>query len=247
MQTSHYQNQVTLDFDERRHFYSVDTVPVPGVTTILSVINKPALVPWAAKLAAETYTALIRQGGDLTEKRLLEIEKAAMTAPSAKKKQAADVGTVVHAWACARARGESPPLPEDERSREGIHAFLRWIESHKVEFLKTELRVFSRRHWYAGTVDFLATIDGRLTIGDYKTSGGIYPEFHLQTAAYLGAWLEEYAPDGTEQFPARAIIRFDKYTGAFSVRGRESATYPNDHAGFLGALALHKALRMAES
>jgi len=32
-------------FDEKEHAYFFDGAPVPGVTTILSCINKPALMP----------------------------------------------------------------------------------------------------------------------------------------------------------------------------------------------------------
>jgi hypothetical protein len=40
-------------FDEKKHLYFYDGKPMTGCTTILGVLAKPALIPWAAKMAVE--------------------------------------------------------------------------------------------------------------------------------------------------------------------------------------------------
>jgi hypothetical protein len=64
----------TLD----QRFYEVDDIKLPSVTSILKVISKPALVPWASKMAVQRYTQLLRANevGDFGQ--LMAIERAAL-------------------------------------------------------------------------------------------------------------------------------------------------------------------------
>jgi genome maintenance exonuclease 1 len=242
-----YNGTLRLDFDDAEHVYTIHEdgkapLMVPGVTSILAVINKPALVPWAAKLTAETYTGLVSaavDSGTLNPKRLLEIEKEAKGAPRAKAKAGADIGTLVHAWAEAWARGQPLPMPEDDSARKGVEAFTAWCEAHHVRFRLTEMRVYSRAFNYAGTFDFMAEVDGELMLGDYKVSSGIYPEHHLQCAAYAQAYGEATG----ETVRDRIVVCFDKTTGKFQHERRNGTNqYVNDLNGFLGAKQLHHAL-----
>ena len=45
---------------------------------------------------------------------------------------------------------------------------------------------------YAGTADFIAKVDGKLTIGDFKTSKAIYPEAALQLSALFGCGVDKH-------------------------------------------------------
>ena len=51
-----------LTFDADAHAYTWGGAFVPGVTSILSVIGKPALVPWAAGMAADHWLQAIKSG-----------------------------------------------------------------------------------------------------------------------------------------------------------------------------------------
>ncbi len=245
--TSIYNGTLQLDFDDAEHRYIVreagkpDLWP-PGVTTILSVINKPALVPWAAKLTAETYSSLLRSrmaAGALLPADLAGMEKEAKGAPRAVAKEAAGIGSAVHAWAEAFAHGARPDLPADPRTRNGVEGFLSWCGAHAVEFVSTEVRVYSRAFHYAGTFDFLARVDGKLMLGDYKVSSGIYPEYYFQTAAYAQAYGEMTG----ETVRDRIVVCFDKRTGGVKTAVRSAgAQYINDFRGFQGAMHLHSAL-----
>ena len=53
-----------------------------------------------------------------------------------------------------------------------------------------EKKVWSNFHKYAGTVDALASFGGKFGVLDIKTSTGFYPEYNLQTAAYVLALQE---------------------------------------------------------
>ena len=49
-----------MAFADRARFYTIDGVQYPSVTTILEVINKPALGPWYAKEERRAFeTALL--------------------------------------------------------------------------------------------------------------------------------------------------------------------------------------------
>lgn len=222
-----------LIFDEESHTYQFDGKFVPGVTTILSCIGKPALVPWAAGMASDHWLEAAKAGRtDFTA-----IHKEAKSAHRKKSQAAADIGSNVHAY--AEAIFKKLPLPEllSDQAKRGVEAFHNWHDAHKIKILASERRVFSHKHYYAGTCDFVAEIDGVVGVGDIKTSSGIYPEMRLQTAAYQQALQEE---KGME-FPVRWIIRFDKKTGEFEAKSFYD--FELDFSGFEAALKLHRALQ----
>lgn len=223
----------TLEFDEKLHAYSFNGAFVPGVTTILQCIAKPALVPWAAGMASDYWLKEIRSG----RVDHAAIHKEAKGAHRRFTEAAANYGQNVHDYAeCFFKKQPLPELTSDQAKR-GVEAFHKWIDAHKVEVLASERRVFSKQHYYAGTCDFVAKIDDVLGVGDIKTSSGIYPEMRLQTAAYQHALQEEKSIE----FPVRWIIRFDKKTGEFEAKSFYD--FDLDFKGFLAALELHRTLQ----
>jgi hypothetical protein len=220
-------------FDEESHTYQVDGKFVPGVTTILSCINKPALMPWAIGVTRDYWLQEVSKGRNDFK----AIHKESWTASKKISKDAADIGSNVHAY--AEAVFKNLPVPEllSDQAKRGVEAFHNWHDSHKIKILASERRVFSQKHYYAGTCDFVAEIDGVVGVGDIKTSSGIYPEMRLQTAAYQQALQEE---KGME-FPVRWIIRFDKKTGEFEAKSFYD--FELDFSGFEAALKLHRALQ----
>ena len=225
-----------LLFDEEKHHYKWDGKPVPGVTTILQVLGKPALVPWAAGMAADHWLEAIKSGRtDYTF-----IHKESKGAHRKKAKDAANIGQNVHEYAeCFFKKQTLPPLLTDQAKR-GVDAFHSWFNSHDIKIMASERRVFSKEYYYAGTCDFVAEIDGVMGVGDIKTSSGIYPEMRLQTAAYQNALEEEKGI----KFPIRWIVRFDKKTGDFEVKHFDN--FDLDFAGFRAALDIHRTLQSIE-
>lgn len=226
-----------LKFDEKKHAYTWDGQFVPGVTSILQCINKPALMPWAAGMASDHWLKAMKASRTDLE----AIYKEAKGAHRKKAQDAANIGQNVHLYAeCTFKKTELPKLETDQAKR-GVEAFHKWLDAHKVEIVDSERRIFSKDYYYAGTCDFTAKIDGVLGVGDIKTSSGIYPEMRLQTAAYQHALEEELGM----KFPVRWIIRFDKTTGDFEAKSFYN--FDLDFAGFQAALNLSKALKTIDN
>ncbi|KKK47780.1 hypothetical protein LCGC14_3151750, partial [marine sediment metagenome] len=62
-----YNGKVILEFEESKHIYSVGGKVIYGTTSIVNVIEKPALRQWAANRAAETVEAFLEPGRKLDE------------------------------------------------------------------------------------------------------------------------------------------------------------------------------------
>lgn len=231
-----YNKAVKLTFDSLKHAYFYEGEKVPSVTTILSVIAKPALINWSANMAADYFKAQIAPGISYDEIQLNTIWKEAKSAHYKKKVETGDIGTFVHNWVENYIKGIDQPVPTNDGLRESTERFLKWQTDHKVKFLASEQVVYSRVHNYSGTLDFICTIGGRLVLGDLKTSSGIYDEYWLQTAAYRQARTEEYPQ---EKYVGQAIIRIGR-DGDFEFV--ESDDYQTHINGFIAALELHKVL-----
>lgn len=227
-----------LAFDAEEHMYTWSGQPVPGVTSILRVIDKPALMPWAIGVTRDYWLEAVNAGRTDFQK----IHKESWSANKKISKDAANIGKNVHSYAEAHFKGLALPALETDEAKRGVEAFHKWLEAHKVNVKASERFVFSKEHHYAGTTDFIAEIDGVLSVGDIKTSSGIYPEMRMQTAAYQHALEEEKrlsVPDF--KFAQRLIIRFDKKTGEFEAK--PFYDFDLDFAGFTAALKLHRTLQ----
>lgn len=222
-----------LTFDDAEHMYTWAGQPVPGVTSILKVIDKPALMPWAIGVTRDYWLEQVSAG----RTDFAKIHKESWNASKLVSKKAADIGKNVHAYAEAHFKGQ--PLPEllSDEARRGVDAFHKWLDAHKVAIKASERLVFSKEFYYAGTCDFVAEVDGVLVVGDIKTSSGIYPEMRMQTAAYQHALEEEKGIS----FGGRVIVRFDKKTGEFEAKQLNDFEF--DFRGFKAALELHRILK----
>jgi hypothetical protein len=169
--------------------YDVDGTWYPRVTKILEIKSKPALENFFKEM--ESYTS----------------------AEAVKNKSAAE-GTVMHEAIQNLLIGESKYIPTEVEP--GVHAFQRFNEQRKIEFHPefVERRIWSPRHRYAGTLDALAWVDGKFGVLDIKTSTGFYPEYNLQTAAYVTA-LQEFDVKRVLALPrdieTRWILRIDQH------------------------------------
>jgi hypothetical protein len=226
-----------LEFDEEKHLYRWAGAPVPGVTTILGRIAKGQhFNNWFIKVTRDYWLDAVKAGRTDFEK----IHKESWNAGKNISRAAADIGTNVHAY--AECFFKKQPLPEllTDQAKRGAEAFHKWFDSHKIRVIASERMVFSKEHYYAGTCDLIAEIDGELVVGDIKTGSGIYNEARFQTAAYQHALQEEKGI----LFPSRLIIRFDKPTGNFELKTLRD--FELDFRGFLAARELHRVLQTLE-
>jgi len=246
-----YRNTIRLAFDPKRHSYTVTDLStltareVPSVTQILDVIGGSkvwGLKQWAANAAADYIRDAIRPGSQYDELQIEQIIERARKNFHTVSRGAKTIGQLTHEWIETHLRSRlyatlEPPLPVNEQVRKAIEAASAWIAEHFRPF-SMEHRLYSREHDYAGTLDVVGEVDGRLAVVDWKTSKAIYDEMPLQAAAYAQAWAEM----NDERVPDRWVIRLDKETGEFEPVTFPRETFRRDLRGFLAAKALHLTL-----
>jgi hypothetical protein len=179
-----------LVFYESAHRYKLDGQWVPGVTTILNVLSKPALPKWAAKSVAE-FVADNRP----TVEKLYDAGRAPLVAalkevPWQKRDDAADRGTSFHDYAERIALGQEVDVPEEFVPL--VESALCFMEDYDITPTLIEAVVGSREHRYAGKLDMVAND----AIWDWKSGKAIYASAAYQMTAY--AFAEFYGEKGDE-------------------------------------------------
>lgn len=270
--TKHYRGSVELKFNTAKHHYTINGETMDGVTTILKAINKPLLVPWAAKMTAQYVEKELKKHAEKKNAKALDEVEIVNLCGEAKKahrkftKEAGNVGTLLHEWienwvnadiahralvpklpakkklyfdmtAPERKKQGYPAIPRNKMLKTAVGQFLEWVEKNKVIFKCAEQKVVSLRHKYCGTYDFIAEIDGKLILGDIKTSKGIWDEYWFQLAAYKYALQEEYP---TLKIDHTLTLRCGK-DGSFEVK--ELDDYAKNIETFLAALTIHRRLK----
>ena len=190
-------------------------------------------------MAAEYIAENIKPGESYDEVQLLTIFENAKKAHWQKKKDAGDIGTLVHNWIEDYINGKDPGIPVNEMLKDSVNNFLYWVKEKKVRFLLAEQPIYSKKHKYAGTADFICTIGGKLFLGDIKTSKGIYPEYFLQTSAYRYARAEEY-PE--EKYVGQVIVRVGKDGSFETATIEDDSLYKEMVKAFLAAQQLQKTM-----
>jgi hypothetical protein len=173
-------------------------VKFPGVTKILAMMPRDALINWAAEATAD-YA--INNWHDLETVPWADRLKRLYGARYQISNPAAHRGTEVHKYAEPAIEGETINMDEVPQELRGyVEAYLGFCDTIEPAPLEggTELVVASRTHRYCGTADLVADLPdvicdrelipaGRWLL-ELKTTGkGIYPESALQACAYSRA------------------------------------------------------------
>jgi ATP-dependent exoDNAse (exonuclease V) beta subunit len=212
--------------------YTLDGKPLMGVTSVLGVIAKPALIGWAARMAADYVLENLKDMDNLEQ-----VCELAKNAHARKRDEGAEKGTDIHAWIEEWIAGKNPEMPKDEGPRKQIEEFLKWATENKVEFLESEKRMYSEKHWIAGTCDAIAMIDGKKYVVDFKTQSKMWDKTpFLQMAGYR-IMLEEM---GEKDYEGGCVVLLPKEGG---LETHYSYDYDTDKEGFLAALKLYKTLK----
>lgn len=187
----------------QRYYYN--NKRVPGTTTILGVLNKPALMHWAWNLGM--------QG----------IDYKAYTDDMAK------IGTLVH----LRIENHIKGIPTDfedytptqvKISDVGFEKYLEWEEENDPQYLMSELQLSTKD--YGGTIDLYAKIKDKYVLIDFKTSKAIYDDQFCQVSAYANLMRENdmevdkvmilrIGRDKSEGFEVRTISNEEEYLKVF--------------------------------
>ena len=227
-----------FEFNEKTHTYTLDGKRLTGVTTVLSVISKPALISWAANMAVDYIKDYFEKHPDVRDQeqidKLLDVLEEARKAHTRKKEKGATAGTSLHTWIEQYIKDASIKLPEDEITNAQVKQFLVWEFKNKVKFLESEKVMYSEKMWLGGTCDVVAEIDGKKYVVDFKTQAKMWDKTpHLQTAAYL-MMLEEM---GQKDFHGSLILLLPK-------GGKLEEHYDFDletnKKGFMAALELYR-------
>ena len=138
---------------------------LPGVTTIINQLDKPALIQWAWKLGKE--------GKDW----------------KAERDSAGDIGTLVHElvmsyWTKEEVDLSGYTLEQCDMARTCAEKIHSWTDLEDIEPILVEIPLVSEVYKFGGQPDLYAKVNGRNRLIDIKTSSGIYDSHWLQDAAY---------------------------------------------------------------
>ncbi len=186
-----------LVFYPASHRYRLDGQWVPGVTSILGVLNKEAIPKWAAGQVAE-YVADHPDGIEtLRQMGRGPMVQALKGIPWQKRDDAGTRGNVLHDYAEQLLNGEEVDVAAEHIPV--MEAALAFMEDWHIEPLLVEAAVASREHRWAGTLDLVARyvhpVSGHegVAIFDWKSGKALYPEYAWQLNAYAHA---EFFIDG---------------------------------------------------
>ena len=244
MITKLYKGEIELNFNEEKHWFSVNGESVISVTGCTSVIDKSApLIYWAVGLAKDFLLGNIKKLiSDNKGDDILQLIEESAKQHRIRKEQAATAGTAVHLWVeqfiKAKTKKDIPELPKDPKVYNGVSAVLKWVDEHNVKFLSSEKHIYSKKYKYAGIMDAEAVIGGKTCVIDFKTSKAIYPEMRLQVAAYQAASEEE---SGKEYSGDKWIVKFGKEDGEFEAH--QFGEQEEDFKAFVSAMNLRKRLK----
>lgn len=194
-------------------YRAADGKRIPSVTTVLKIKDPGALINWAYKTGREH--GVLEGRGEQSPAGLYEGSDILA------------IGTAVHAMCEAWVKGGNPQtvltealdaktvVDRDAFKRQAgsaYSAFEFWCKGTQLEIIDCEVQVISEAHRYGGTLDFIGKLDGKLVLGDFKTSNGVYPEMLCQLAAYAKAYEEctDKKIDGGYH-----LLRFSKENGDF--------------------------------
>ena len=185
---------------------------VVGATTVLRILAKPALIPWANKLGLDNI-----QVGKYVD-------------------ELSDIGTLAHYFVECDIKevARDPEVLKDytvnhhEAAKVCYHKFLDWTKEVNFQSLKSELRLVSEKYKYGGTLDLYGLRHGKKTLIDFKTGGHIYSEAFTQASAY-----ENLATENGMEVEECRIVRI----GRTENEGFEDRYVPNTPKHFKRFLA----------
>lgn len=218
-------------------YHHEDGTKIISVTEATGMVNKPRLIDWAVKMMREDLIAKRNRGVLLKIPEIIDSSYAHKRT----KQDAADKGKKIHNWCEQYIKYfikeclVKPTMPEDGQVLNGVLAFMKWEQEHRVKWIAAEHVIYSRVHDYAGRMDAKARVDGKLCAIDFKTGNAVYNEHRYQVAGYQEADVEESKNKYTGE---KWLLRFDKNTAEFEAD--QYGEHDEDFKSFLAALQLKK-------
>lgn len=127
-------------------------------------------------------------------------------------KKAQDRGTEIHKITEEHDRG-NVYIPNDYTEHKYflyLNAWCDFLEDYQPEIKEIEIKTYSRKYLYAGTIDRILVLEEEYEKRNYIVDikcGGKWPSYPLQLAAYRHAYIEE---TGTDEGFARMCVYLTK-------------------------------------
>jgi hypothetical protein len=235
-------------------YYQLEGVdrPLPSVTSILSIIDKPGLGQWQNKVIVDELKRNLWTSNhhsvpvNVSSEHFDDARRQAQRKPREILTTSGQFGTKAHLAIEYLMRGDEVPAElvsgsDSTTMKSLIGAFHRWHEQSQFSFVESERVVYSQEHGYAGAVDAIGYRLGDNgqcvnVVLDWKTSNRVYDTYALQLAAYARAF-EEREPGSS--IGEAWVLRYDRARRQFEASRIESIDHSFD--AFLGALRLWRA------
>ena len=272
---SFYRGTIRVRYDDLRHKYYRATdgqlFLLDGATTVVHIVDKPAIIPWACKMMQQKLLLNIphKETPDgnivIPQMPLADFEIFVADAKSAHKDKlddAANVGKQAHFYLECQAKlelgliSQMPPVPEDPRAVSCINDALAAWGAHRLVWRAAERKVMSRELDVCGTLDGLVQVsscsnpfccphpfENETALLDYKTSNYLFETFLYQAAFYVHAVVEEFNRLDVRH---RFIFKLGKEDGQFASWHCYAEDQAADFAGFVHCLDLTRNLRAAK-
>jgi hypothetical protein len=174
-QSEKIRREMTEKVKAHKIYKNKDGKVVPNVTSILKVLNKPALVKWANNLGLK--------GIDSNKYR----------------DEKARIGTLAHLMITSELTGVVPDISdfsayEMDTAENCVLSFYEWLKHHDLQVYFCEKSFVSEQYQYGGTLDIYGELDGQFGIVDLKTSKALYGDNLYQLAAYRNLAVENQYP-----------------------------------------------------
>jgi len=196
---------------------------VPGVTTVLSALDKGGIIQWAvnntAAYAIANIDALLNRTEDqgygflrwyhnrMKPKDFDDPVVDITDYSNGVLNDLAELGTMTHDWVADFLNDYfNEDLIRNEQV-EMVNRFLEWYAEHEVEVIATEVTVVGAN--WAGTLDYILRIDGVTYLVDLKTSRAIRSSHYGQLSALGSA--EAMMREVTADFPGAVEYETKKW------------------------------------
>jgi hypothetical protein len=214
-----------------------------SVTTLIGVLDKPALLYWsaeeAAKCAVSVRTSLTRRVKEEGEDAVIKWLRDARFRPQKGLLSASALGTAVHD-ACEQyaLTGIRPPV-ENPEINPFLDRFDEWANKWQPTYLAAEAAIYNKTYGYAGTLDAIAEIDGQKVLLDYKSSRKSVGSDDKPTAPYPEAALQLSAYRYAELLATWRARRFEKFRRRYYLLNTDEELLGVPMPKLDGAVVLH--------
>lgn len=175
-------------------FYEVEGRRVPRVSNPLDLFSSKFLNGWYSKEGTKKAREVLSLiPSDVADRAIQSLPQDFLDSAFEKSDKYARVGSIVHKLIEQDLLGkktnvkkavEELSLPYSSYARNSFANYRRWKKEQKsIQVIRTEMVVYSWKHDYAGTLDAILRVNGKIGLYDWKT-GSKRKQAELQLSAY---------------------------------------------------------------